>query len=90
MKEHNKDSVAVPVSVPLSEKASSSDDETRIGVETPKTSHDGNGFVQEEDILALQDLDPALNSKMRLVNNAIDEIGWTPYHWQLFVLNGFG
>ena len=21
---------------------------------------------------------------------AIDEIGWTPYHWKLFVLNGFG
>ncbi|KAI1098805.1 MFS general substrate transporter [Jackrogersella minutella] len=43
-----------------------------------------------EDILALQDLDPALNAKMHLVNNAIDEIGWTNYHWKLFVLNGFG
>ncbi|KAI1506392.1 MFS general substrate transporter [Biscogniauxia marginata] len=48
------------------------------------TRHDG------EDILALQDLDPALNAKMHLVNNAIDEIGWTTYHWKLFVLNGFG
>ena len=27
---------------------------------------------------------------MHLVNNAIDEIGWTGYHWKLFVLNGFG
>lgn len=27
---------------------------------------------------------------MHLVNNAIDEIGWTNYHWKLFVLNGFG
>ncbi|QUC16201.1 uncharacterized protein UV8b_00442 [Ustilaginoidea virens] len=43
-----------------------------------------------EDILALQDLDPALNRKMHLVNNAIDEIGWTPYHLKLFFLNGFG
>ncbi|KAI0479117.1 MFS general substrate transporter [Xylariaceae sp. FL0804] len=43
-----------------------------------------------EDILARQDLDPALNAKMHLVNNAIDEIGWTPYHWKLFFLNGFG
>ncbi|KAI5863559.1 MFS general substrate transporter [Durotheca rogersii] len=43
-----------------------------------------------EDILARQDLDPALNAKMHLVNNAIDEIGWTNYHWKLFVLNGFG
>ncbi|KAF4628149.1 hypothetical protein G7Y89_g10003 [Cudoniella acicularis] len=43
-----------------------------------------------EDLLSLQDVDPALNAKMHLVNNAIDEIGWTPYHWKLFVLNGFG
>ncbi|CAN8104394.1 unnamed protein product [Discula destructiva] len=43
-----------------------------------------------EDILARQDLDPALNMKMHLVNNAIDEIGWTNYHWKLFFLNGFG
>ncbi|KAI5789697.1 membrane transporter [Peziza echinospora] len=34
--------------------------------------------------------DPALRMKMHLVNNAIDEIGFTPYHWKLFVLNGFG
>lgn len=27
---------------------------------------------------------------MHLVNNAIDEIGFTPYQWKLFVLNGFG
>ncbi|KAH6657608.1 major facilitator superfamily domain-containing protein [Truncatella angustata] len=43
-----------------------------------------------EDILGLEDLDPVLNMKMHLVNNAIDEIGWTPYHSKLFVLNGFG
>ncbi|CAM1506160.1 Fc.00g058010.m01.CDS01 [Cosmosporella sp. VM-42] len=44
----------------------------------------------DPDILDLQDLDPALNHKMHLVNNAIDEIGWTPYHTKLFFLNGFG
>ncbi|KAJ6783628.1 hypothetical protein PWT90_04481 [Aphanocladium album] len=43
-----------------------------------------------EDILGLQDTDPALNLKMHLVNNAIDEIGWTNYHLKLFFLNGFG
>ncbi|KAK0705536.1 major facilitator superfamily domain-containing protein [Lasiosphaeris hirsuta] len=43
-----------------------------------------------EDILGLQDLDPAMNLKMHLVNDAIDEIGWTPYHTKLFFLNGFG
>lgn len=25
-----------------------------------------------------------------LAGQAIDEIGWTPYHWKLFLLNGFG
>ncbi|KAF4983799.1 hypothetical protein FZEAL_883 [Fusarium zealandicum] len=52
----------------------------------------GHGFASAErkDLLSLEDLDPALAMKMHLVNNAIDEIGWTPYHWKLFVLNGFG
>ncbi|KAM0354382.1 hypothetical protein ACHAPU_001426 [Fusarium lateritium] len=44
----------------------------------------------QRDLLDLQDLDPAFNAKMRLVNDAIDEIGWTPYHLKLFFLNGFG
>lgn len=65
-----------------------------------------------QDMLALQDLDPALDRKMRLVNDvrapgslqssslfanrgisfsqAIDQLGWTPYHTKLFFLNGFG
>ncbi|KAH6957719.1 major facilitator superfamily domain-containing protein [Ilyonectria sp. MPI-CAGE-AT-0026] len=42
------------------------------------------------DVLDLHDLDPALNLKMHLINDAIDEIGWTPYHLKLFFLNGFG
>ena len=28
--------------------------------------------------------------RLRLTLQAIDDIGWTPYHWKLFVLNGFG
>ncbi|OAQ80384.1 MFS transporter [Purpureocillium lilacinum] len=51
---------------------------------------DGSSLRGGEDILGLQDLDPVLNMKMHLVNNAIDEIGWTPYHLKLFFLNGFG
>ncbi|KAI6780336.1 putative MFS-type transporter-like protein [Emericellopsis cladophorae] len=50
---------------------------------------DGSSLVGS-DILGLEALDPALNMKMHLVNNAIDEIGWTPYHTKLFFLNGFG
>jgi len=54
------------------------------------TNADGSSIAGGSDVLDLQDLDPVLNMKMHLVNNAIDEIGWTPYHWKLFVLNGFG
>ncbi|KAL8363501.1 hypothetical protein RB601_009324 [Gaeumannomyces tritici] len=46
--------------------------------------------LKGDDILSQNDLDPALNMKMHLINNAIDQIGWTPYHMKLFVLNGFG
>lgn len=46
--------------------------------------------VGGDDILQLEHTDPVLNAKMHLINNAIDEIGFTPYHYRLFVLNGFG
>ncbi|KAK4163706.1 major facilitator superfamily domain-containing protein [Cladorrhinum sp. PSN259] len=49
----------------------------------------GRGVV-EEDVLGRGGLDPALDGKMGLVNDAIDEIGWTEYHTKLFFLNGFG
>lgn len=35
-------------------------------------------------------IDPVLARKMAIVNNAIDEIGMTPFQWKLFFLNGFG
>jgi hypothetical protein len=35
-------------------------------------------------------IDPVLARKMTLVNDAIDEIGMTPFQWKLFFLNGFG
>ena len=46
--------------------------------------------LQKGDLLNLESIDPVLNAKMHLVNNAIDEIGMTGYQWKLFVLNGFG
>ena len=46
--------------------------------------------LDKGDILQLESTDPVLNAKMHLLNNAIDEIGFTPYQWKLFVLNGFG
>lgn len=35
------------------------------------------------DILQLEHTDPILNAKMHLVNNAIDEIGFTRYQWKV-------
>ncbi|KAI1618799.1 putative MFS transporter [Exophiala viscosa] len=45
---------------------------------------------QAKEILAPFHADPAFDGKMHLVNNALDEIGWTGYHWKLFTLTGFG
>ncbi|KAK0634400.1 major facilitator superfamily domain-containing protein [Bombardia bombarda] len=64
--------------------------EKKLSGEAPDVRAADGGSLKGEDILALQDLDPALNRKMHLVNNAIDEIGWTTYHTKLFFLNGFG
>ncbi len=46
--------------------------------------------VQKGDLLSLEHVDPVLNAKMHLVNDAIDEIGFTTYQMKLFFLNGFG
>ncbi|OKL61711.1 hypothetical protein UA08_02337 [Talaromyces atroroseus] len=44
----------------------------------------------ENDLLQGEIVDQVLASKMNLINDAIDEIGFTPHHWKLFCLNGFG
>ncbi|KAJ5115681.1 hypothetical protein N7456_000029 [Penicillium angulare] len=44
----------------------------------------------ENDLLGGENVDQVLAAKMVLVNDAIDEIGFTPTHWKLFCLNGFG
>lgn len=62
------------------EKKGFSESDRAVG---PATSFD-------EDIWSLESVDVALDRKMRLVNDALDEIGMTPYHWKLFCLNGFG
>lgn len=47
-------------------------------------------MINKGDLLAQEHVDPVLDAKMKLVNDAIDEIGMTRYQWKLFVLNGFG
>ncbi|KAL2149779.1 hypothetical protein VTH82DRAFT_8431 [Thermothelomyces myriococcoides] len=68
------------------------DDERDVGGYASEQSN-GNSALEsdkEKDLLAQHAEDPALSKKMCLVNNAIIELGWTPYHTKLFFLNGFG
>ncbi|TAQ89704.1 hypothetical protein B7494_g1991 [Chlorociboria aeruginascens] len=53
-------------------------------IASPRISHDSR------EVLNTSSIDPILTRKMILVNNAVDEIGMTPFHWKLFLLNGFG
>ncbi|KAJ5189648.1 Major facilitator superfamily domain general substrate transporter [Penicillium cf. griseofulvum] len=63
-----------------------------------KDKHRTNSLLAEErsiqngdqDILQGEKVDEALAAKMRLINDTIDEIGFTAHHWKLFCLNGFG
>ncbi|KAJ1561164.1 hypothetical protein HK405_004739 [Cladochytrium tenue] len=48
------------------------------------------GVESDLDLLAKGSHDEALVRKMALVNNALDEIGFTSYHLKLFFLNGWG
>ncbi|KAL7663274.1 Major facilitator superfamily (MFS) profile domain-containing protein [[Candida] zeylanoides] len=48
------------------------------------------GVGSVSDMSELEGNDAALSAKMRLINDAIDEIGFTPYHLKLFFLNGMG
>lgn len=44
----------------------------------------------ENDLISAQITDLVLAEKMKIVNDTIDEIGFTLYHAKLFCLNGFG
>ncbi|KAJ5513117.1 Major facilitator superfamily domain general substrate transporter [Penicillium fimorum] len=63
-----------------------------------KDKHQTNSLLAEErsiqtgdqDILQGEKVDEVLAAKMMLINDTIDEIGFTPHHWKLFCLNGFG
>jgi hypothetical protein len=63
-------------------------DPVTLGRSITRDGHDAS--LYDGDILELGGVDPVKEAKMQLVNNAIDEIGFTPYHAKLFLLNGFG
>ena len=47
-------------------------------------------FYNKEEVIDTSAIDPVLSRKMHLVNDAMEEIGMTGFHWKLFCLNGFG
>ncbi|KAH8747632.1 membrane transporter [Diaporthe sp. PMI_573] len=64
-------------------------------MEKSTKSEANNDLTREQsatagEIFSLANSDPALGQKIELLNNAIDEIGFTGYHAKLFCLNGFG
>ncbi|KAL6705877.1 Filamentous Growth Regulator [Coniothyrium glycines] len=65
-------------------------DDKRVQDHDVENNTDDVGSVGGGDILQLEHTDPVLNAKMHLINDTIDEIGFTGYQWKLFVLNGFG
>ena len=44
----------------------------------------------QKEVFDATKIDPVLAKKMALINEAIEEIGMTPFQWKLFFLNGFG
>ncbi|KAF8857742.1 MFS general substrate transporter [Acephala macrosclerotiorum] len=59
-------------------------------IDGPVVEEDQVRINLEKELYDSTKIDPVLARKMALVNDAIDEIGMTPFQWKLFFLNGFG
>nr|QFR37114.1 MFS transporter [Cyberlindnera americana] len=63
-------------------------------IESTVSSRTSISSVLESDsnkeLADLTSQDPALTAKIHLINDALDEIGFTWYHFKLFCLNGMG
>lgn len=57
---------------------------------TSQKSDDEKQNLVGNDMTGLEGDDLILAQKMSLVNDALDEIGFTPYHLKMFFLNGMG
>lgn len=49
-----------------------------------------SGIDLQKEVFDATQIDPVLAKKMALVNEAIEQIGMTPFQWKVFFLNGFG
>ncbi|PWY73035.1 hypothetical protein BO70DRAFT_373322 [Aspergillus heteromorphus CBS 117.55] len=59
-------------------------------ITTTRTGCSSLGIPHISEVIDISVIDPILTRKMARVNEAIDEIGMTPFQWKLFFLNGFG
>ncbi|KAK0386394.1 hypothetical protein NLU13_6231 [Sarocladium strictum] len=67
----------------------SSEKETHDGQDLSVRASQLSGNVGTSELIG-NVVDPALAAKTRLLNEAIDEIGWTTFHLKLSCLSGFG
>lgn len=64
-------------------------DEKGLKADGVQVYEDSASLDSRQELLAAE-TDAVLARKMHLVNNAIDELGWTSLQTKLFILNGFG
>jgi hypothetical protein len=74
----------------MADEKKSVDDKPTLGGNVVDEEALETSSLRKGDVLGLEHVDPVLNAKMHLVNDAIDEIGFTTYQVKLFCLNGFG
>ncbi|CAN6668597.1 hypothetical protein TRVA0_040S01222 [Trichomonascus vanleenenianus] len=60
----------------------------RVSSDRIEYQDDSNVSVEGGDLYEMAD--HVLSKKMTIVNDAMNKIGFTPYHWKLFCLNGMG
>ncbi|EXJ92970.1 hypothetical protein A1O3_01526 [Capronia epimyces CBS 606.96] len=67
-------------------------DETKTPYEVGMTPKPEGSIevIASTELISFRHVDEALDAKMHLVNQAINQIELTPYHWKLFCLNGMG
>ncbi|KAI9801584.1 MAG: hypothetical protein M1825_003263 [Sarcosagium campestre] len=73
----------------MSQSPSPSADEKGV-ISSVQSADDRPSHFRGAEVYDIGVIDPVLAKKVAAVNDAIDEIGLTPYHWKLFCLNGFG
>lgn len=78
------------VSLKSSNSTSSKDKSHNLEKKQPSDSLDQEEQLSVEGGDLFHVRDEILAKKMELINNAINEVGFTKYHWKLFFLNGMG